>query len=154
MDDPVVQVHDGAVHLETSGSRTPEQARHLAERLLRAADEAESGVSEEARLRLELDAVNDALREAGIDYPLGAKGVRDLAALLEMAREEVEEAHPGTYVRKRPGPEGEMGPQEQAAAVWDALDARGLDVVSVDGAEVSPTDESIARLVNPEDEKE
>lgn len=66
----------------------PAQARQLASALLRAADEAESGVSEEARLRLELAAVDDALREAGIDYPLGARGVRDLGNLFKMARDE------------------------------------------------------------------
>ncbi|GGY89058.1 hypothetical protein CP967_31405 [Streptomyces nitrosporeus] len=67
---------------------TPSQARELAAALLRAADEAESGVSEEARLRKELAAVNDALRDAGIDYPLGARGVRDLVAQRDLARED------------------------------------------------------------------
>lgn len=54
---------------------TPDQAWEAARALLRAADEAESGVSEEARLRLELAAVDDALKEAGIAYPLGARAV-------------------------------------------------------------------------------
>ncbi|MFJ9213057.1 hypothetical protein [Streptomyces sp. NPDC102264] len=66
----------------------PAQARDLAAALLRAADEAESGTSEEARLRMELAAVDDALRSAGIEYPLGARGVRDLAGLLKLARKE------------------------------------------------------------------
>ncbi|KUN16477.1 hypothetical protein AQJ23_45205 [Streptomyces antibioticus] len=64
----------------------PAHARALAAVLLRAADEAESGVSEEARLRLELAAVDDELRKAGIEYPLGARGVRDLANMLDAAR--------------------------------------------------------------------
>ncbi|EPH40869.1 hypothetical protein ABT390_36670 [Streptomyces aurantiacus] len=42
--------------------------------------------AELARLRTELDAVNEALQTAGIDYPGGARGVRDLAALLDDAR--------------------------------------------------------------------
>ncbi|WP_347728240.1 hypothetical protein [Streptomyces sp. CAU 1734] len=67
---------------------TPETTRSLADAAHRAADEAESGTSEAARLRLELGAVNDALREAGIEYPLGARGVRDLAALLKAHRDE------------------------------------------------------------------
>jgi hypothetical protein len=71
-------------------SMPPAQARELAAALLRAADEAESGVSEEARLRLELAAVDDALRKAGIEYPLGARGVRDLANLYRMAKEDDE----------------------------------------------------------------
>ncbi|MEV7425216.1 hypothetical protein [Streptomyces sp. NPDC091212] len=69
---------------------SPNGARGLAETIERAADEAESGTSEEARLRLELAAVDDALRAAGIEYPLGARGVRDLAGLLELAREDSE----------------------------------------------------------------
>lgn len=62
-------------------------ARKVAAALLRAADEAESGISEEARLRTELAAVDDELRKAGIEYPLGARGVRDLANLYEVAKE-------------------------------------------------------------------
>lgn len=67
---------------------SPDKARALAAALDRAADEAESGVSEEARLRLELAAIDDALRDAGIEYPLGARGVRDLAEMLKLARDD------------------------------------------------------------------
>ncbi|MCM2391763.1 hypothetical protein [Streptomyces albipurpureus] len=68
-------------------SYTPAQARELAAALDRAADEAESGTSVEARLRTELAAIDDVLREAGIEYPLGVRGVKDLAGMLELARE-------------------------------------------------------------------
>ncbi|MFF1483127.1 hypothetical protein ACIGZH_01710 [Streptomyces sp. NPDC058319] len=40
-----------------------------------------------ARLRAELAAVDDALVEAGVTHPLGARGVRDLGAILRVARE-------------------------------------------------------------------
>jgi len=43
--------------------------------------------AELAQLRDELAAVNEALRNAGIDYPTGARGVRDLSGLYEAARE-------------------------------------------------------------------
>ncbi|MFE2407067.1 hypothetical protein ACFXDE_01850 [Kitasatospora sp. NPDC059408] len=41
--------------------------------------------AETARLRAELAAIDEVLVENGIDYPLGARGVRDLAALLKAA---------------------------------------------------------------------
>ncbi|MFI9600346.1 hypothetical protein ACIHCX_10775 [Streptomyces sp. NPDC052043] len=44
-----------------------------------------------ARLRAELAAVDEALVEAGIEYPLGARGVRDLGAALRTAREDAAE---------------------------------------------------------------
>ncbi len=37
----------------------------------------------------ELDAINDALRDAGIEYPLGAAGVRGLAAMASGRLEEM-----------------------------------------------------------------
>ncbi|MFG2291997.1 hypothetical protein [Streptomyces sp. NPDC048603] len=79
----------GDVVLTAQGSLllAPEDARLLANALTREADKAESGTSEVARLRHELDEINKALREAGIDYPLGVRGVRDLAALFEHARD-------------------------------------------------------------------
>lgn len=39
-------------------------------------------------VRAELDRVNDELRAAGIEYPLGARGVHDLAVLFRSATEE------------------------------------------------------------------
>ncbi|MEW1551415.1 hypothetical protein [Streptomyces tsukubensis] len=90
-----VRVYASATHMDDRRGAvcsrrfySPSQARELANALLHAADVVESGVSEEARLRLELAAVDDALRKAGIDYPLGARGVRDLATLLQAARED------------------------------------------------------------------
>ncbi|MEU1037635.1 hypothetical protein [Streptomyces sp. NPDC005907] len=83
----VVYDFDGASDEYGPAEFTPTQARVKAAALLRAADEAESGVSEEARLRAELAAVDDALREAGITYPLGARGVRDLGNLFKMAKD-------------------------------------------------------------------
>lgn len=83
----IIYVGDPDDYERAPDELTPAQARELAAALLRAADEAESGTSEEARLRTELTAVNDALRDAGIDYPQGARGVRDLAAMLKLARE-------------------------------------------------------------------
>lgn len=83
----VVYDFDGASDEYGPSEYTPAQARELAAALLRAADEAESGVSEEARLRTELAAVDDELRKAGIEYPLGARGVRDLASLFKVALE-------------------------------------------------------------------
>lgn len=44
--------------------------------------------NELGKLRAELDRVNDVLRKAGIEYPLGARGVRDLAAFAELAKED------------------------------------------------------------------
>ncbi|WP_326812153.1 hypothetical protein [Streptomyces scopuliridis] len=87
--DDAVRIHarGSGVHSVTTAF-SPHGARGLAESIERAADEAESGTSEEARLRMELAAVDDALRSAGIEYPLGARGVRDLAGLLKLAQEE------------------------------------------------------------------
>ena len=82
---------EGEVYVGTSAPNNPEplhpsQARAMGEALIRAADLAEAGTSEVARLRAELAAVDDALREAGVEYPLGAHGVRDLGALLKLAK--------------------------------------------------------------------
>lgn len=41
-----------------------------------------------ARMQAQLDAVDAQLRHAGIEYPLGAKGVRDLASMYLHARED------------------------------------------------------------------
>ncbi|WP_405911348.1 hypothetical protein OG529_04310 [Streptomyces longwoodensis] len=43
--------------------------------------------AEVTRLRTELEAVDEALVQAGIEYPLGARGVRDLGAMLRNARD-------------------------------------------------------------------
>jgi hypothetical protein len=43
---------------------------------------------DDAHLDAELDRVNAALREAGVEYPLGARGVEDLAIMLMGIREE------------------------------------------------------------------
>lgn len=57
---PVVRVHvdDRESNHTALLQHAPEQARELAAALLRAADEAESGVSEEACLRTELAAID------------------------------------------------------------------------------------------------
>jgi hypothetical protein len=52
----------------------------------------EARAGDAARMRRELEAVDVALMDAGIAYPLGARGVRDLAALLRTAREDTEAA--------------------------------------------------------------
>lgn len=73
---------DGHVRLLTAEPAlllTAQSARKLAGVLLRAADESELG-ADESGVRQELAAVNDALRAAGINYPLGARGVAELAA--------------------------------------------------------------------------
>ncbi|BDH04886.1 hypothetical protein [Streptomyces seoulensis] len=44
--------------------------------------------AEVARLRSELDDVNEALGKAGITYPLGARGVEDLGAIVQSLRED------------------------------------------------------------------
>lgn len=44
-----------------------------------------------AQLRRELASVDDALREAGIEYPLGARGVSDLGSLYEGMKENRDE---------------------------------------------------------------
>jgi ABC-type nitrate/sulfonate/bicarbonate transport system substrate-binding protein len=67
-------------------SFAPDEARALADALHRAADEAESHTSEVARLRADMAKIDDVLRSAGIDYPGGVAGVRDLAALFQAAR--------------------------------------------------------------------
>ncbi|AQW55277.1 hypothetical protein ACIQPP_05505 [Streptomyces violaceusniger] len=43
---------------------------------------------EVARLRAEIDSVNEALHQAGVDYPLGAAGVRDLIAMFNAAKDD------------------------------------------------------------------
>ncbi|WP_433513821.1 hypothetical protein ACQP2T_61455 [Nonomuraea sp. CA-143628] len=48
--------------------------------------------AELARLRGELDAVNEALRKAGIDYPQGARGIRDLYNAFQGALDARDEA--------------------------------------------------------------
>ncbi|MCX4685491.1 hypothetical protein OG401_14405 [Kitasatospora purpeofusca] len=47
--------------------------------------------AELARLRKELGAIDDALIEAGIQHPLGARGVRDLAEAYKELREGADE---------------------------------------------------------------
>jgi hypothetical protein len=49
-------------------------------RLVDALRTPDARAAERDRLRAELDAVNEALHEGGIDYPQGAAGVRDLVA--------------------------------------------------------------------------
>lgn len=43
------------------------------------------------RLRAELEAVDEVLREAGIDHPTGALGVHDLHSMRDIAREDADE---------------------------------------------------------------
>ncbi|MEU3289915.1 hypothetical protein [Streptomyces longwoodensis] len=82
---------------------TPEQA---ADRLGIAGDDVEAFVrlvdalrtpkardAEVTRLRAELEAVDEALVQAGIEHPLGARGVRDLGAMLRNARDSEEQAN-------------------------------------------------------------
>jgi hypothetical protein len=60
-------------------------------RLVDALRTPEAHDAETARLRAELAAVNEVLHRAGVDYPLGAAGVRDLAGMLELARTDAED---------------------------------------------------------------
>ncbi|MCX5562735.1 hypothetical protein [Streptomyces sp. NBC_00038] len=61
-------------------------------RLVDALRTPEARDAEVDRLRAELAAVDEALVQAGITYPLGARGVRDLGGALRMAREDEEGA--------------------------------------------------------------
>ncbi|MGW1587306.1 hypothetical protein [Streptomyces sp. NPDC002386] len=80
---------------------TPEDAAELlgipdedAETFMRLVDALrtpEARDAEVARLRAELAAVDEALVAAGITHPLGARGVRDLAAMLRRSREDAAE---------------------------------------------------------------
>ncbi|MFF9088633.1 hypothetical protein ACF1BE_19815 [Streptomyces sp. NPDC014991] len=56
-------------------------------RLVDALRTPEARAAEVTRLRADLDAVDEALIEAGITHPLGARGVRDLVAMLRATRD-------------------------------------------------------------------
>lgn len=60
-------------------------------RLVDALRTPDARTAEVERLRAELDAVNAALHEGGVDYPQGAAGVRDLVAL------RADQGHVGEY---------------------------------------------------------
>ncbi|GGQ81187.1 hypothetical protein [Streptomyces flaveolus] len=103
---------------------TPEQAAELLAipeedvetfvRLVDALRTPDARAAETARLRAELDAVNDALHDGGVDYPQGAAGVRDLAAALQLAKEDAE---PGEY-RMSTRPRGD-GPADDGGGFVD-----------------------------------
>ncbi|MFI7698047.1 hypothetical protein [Nonomuraea sp. NPDC049480] len=76
--------------------------------------------AELARLRGELDAVNEALHKAGIDYPQGARGIRDLhnafQGALEARKEALEELRALKRVTER-GEGAEIVPGEHLPCV-------------------------------------
>ncbi|MFC9231366.1 hypothetical protein ACFTZI_20790 [Streptomyces decoyicus] len=60
-----------------------------------------------------------------------------------------EEDRAAIYVRSEDDGQ-ELNPQQQAAHVWDALEARGIKPVTVDGAKVDPMEELSKLLVEHE----
>jgi hypothetical protein len=54
---------------------------------------------------------------------------------IAMADTETGAPRVATYRRVAQQPEADQGPQQQVAAAWDYLEERGLEILSIDGAE-------------------
>lgn len=91
------------------------------------------------QLRAELARVNDALRAAGIEHPLGAQGVRDLAA---MANGRAEELATG---RERPAAN-----RSAPGSAGERIEAIAFDLAT--GSRVVPPDELHAAIAAHRDE--